>query len=529
MKITKIIGFCLITGIFTAGTIFAQDFGFDNTENASETKSALEFGGSGGVSARAWIDTVDGYGSFEDIGSRTKTDYFPFFNLNTAYSGDRADFEAKLKFNKNSLGDYKWDMLDELTARLYAGDWVIEGGKMRVVWGKGDKLHVVDNFNANDYTDFVIPDYIDRRIAEPMFRVIYNSPLSVNLRIEGIITPVMTADRFAKSGEWSPFKMAKISGIVRDTLGYNLTRKLVVSELATTRLGAELAKPTPNPVVVQTLQSAAAKATADYTAYLSYVNGINSNPESLYPDTAALEYAQAGLRATATLGSVDVGLSYYYGHNKQLSVNMKKYLSSYTSALRDLPEFSYDKLQVFGIEAAAAIWRFNVRAEGAYNMTDDFAGDKPWVHNNSIAWLFGFDIDIPVSNLNLNVQECGKHILKSSAIGSYGTYPKEYDVDYDSDGIYVSDKLVINLSDKYLNDKLTAECSCIIGIENKEIAVFPKISWNVYGGFNLILSGAFIHADDEDGEFYNFTAYQSGGSVKTRDKAFAEFAVKYDF
>ena len=521
MKITKIIGFCLITGIFTAGAIFAQDFGFDDTESAAETKSAPEFGGSGGVSARAWIDTVDGYGSFDDIGSRTKMDYFPFFNLNTAYSGDRADFEAKLKFNKNSLGDYKWDMLDELTARLYAGDWVIEGGKMRVVWGKGDKLHVVDNFNANDYTDFVIPDYIDRRIAEPMFRVIYNSPLSVNLRIEGIITPVMTADRFAKSGEWSPFKMAKISGIVRDTLGYNLTRKLISSETAAAALAAAPSNPT--------LQLAAAKSASDYAEYLSYVNGINSNPESLYPDTAALEYAQAGLRATATLGSVDVGLSYYYGHNKQLSVNMKKYLSSYTSALRDLPEFSYDKLQVFGIEAAAAIWRFNVRAEGAYNMTDDFAGDKPWVHNNSIAWLFGFDIDIPVSNLNLNVQECGKHILKSSAIGSYGTYPKEYDVDYDSDGIYVSDKLVINLSDKYLNDKLTAECSCIIGIENKEIAVFPKISWNVYGGFNLILSGAYIHADDEDGEFYNFTAYQSGGSVKTRDKAFAEFAVKYDF
>lgn len=512
MKITKIIGFCLITGIFTAEAIFAQDFGFDNTENAAETKSAPEFGGSGGVSARAWIDTVDGYGSFDDIGSRTKTDYFPFFNLNAAYSVGRADFEAKLKFNKNSLGDYKWDMLDELTARLYAGDWVIEGGKMRVVWGKGDKLHVVDNFNANDYTDFVIPDYIDRRIAEPMFRVIYNSPLSVNLRIEGIVTPVMTADRFAKSGEWSPFKMAKISGIVRDTLGYNLGKKLGAIKTST--------------------PADTGKTIKKYTEYLSYVNGINSNPESLYPDTAALEYAQAGLRATATFGPVDVGVSYYYGHNKQLSVDMKNYLTGYNPALKhstNLPEFSYDKLQIFGIEAAAAIWRFNVRAEGAYNMTDDFVGDKPWVHNNSIAWLFGFDIDIPVSNLNLNVQECGKHILKSSAIGSYGTYPKEYDVDYDSDGIYVSDKLVINLSDKYLNDKLTAECSCIIGIENKEVAVFPKISWNVYGGFNLILSGAYIHADDEDGEFYNFTAYQSGGSVKTRDKAFAEFAVKYDF
>ena len=524
MKIKKITGFCLIMSLFTAGRIFAQDFGFDEPEITGEKKSVLEFGGSGGISARAWIDTENGYSSFGDIGSRTKTDFFPFFNLNAAYSGERADFEAKLKFNKNSLGDYKWDMLDELTARLYAGDWVIEGGKMRVVWGKGDKLHVIDNFNANDYTDFVIPDYIDRRIAEPMFRVIYNSPLSANLRIEGIITPVMTADRFAKSGSWAPYKLTEISGIVRDTLGYNLATKLAASEVASANFAADSTNPA--------LKLAAAKAAADYTEYLSYVNGINSNPESLYPDTAALKYAQAGLRATATFGAVDVGVSYYYGHNKQLSVDMKNYLTGYNPALKhstNLPEFSYDKLQVFGIEAAAAVWRFNVRAEGAYNMTDDFAGDKTWVHNNSIAWLFGFDIDLPISNLNLNVQECGKHILKSDAIGSYGTYPKRFDVDYDSDGIYVSDKLVINLSDKYLNDKLTAECSCIVGIENKEFAIFPKISWNVYGGFNLILSGAYIHADDEDGEFYNFTAYKSGANVETRDKAFAELSVKYDF
>ncbi|MFC2330423.1 MAG: hypothetical protein ACFNKL_05040 [Treponema sp.] len=524
MKIKKITGFCLIMSLFTAGRIFAQDFGFDEPEITEEKKSVLEFGGSGGISARAWIDTENGYSSFGDIGSRTKTDYFPFFNLNAAYSGERADFEAKLKFNKNSLGDYKWDMLDELTARLYAGDWVIEGGKMRVVWGKGDKLHVIDNFNANDYTDFVIPDYIDRRIAEPMFRVIYNSPFSANLRIEGIITPVMTADRFAKSGSWAPYKLTEISGIVRDTLGYNLATKLAASEVASANFAADSTNPA--------LKLAAAKAAADYTEYLSYVNSINSNPESLYPDTAALKYAQAGLRATATFGAVDVGVSYYYGHNKQLSVDMKNYLTGYNPALKhstNLPEFSYDKLQVFGIEAAAAVWRFNVRAEGAYNMTDDFAGDKPWVHNNSIAWLFGFDIDLPISNLNLNVQECGKHILKSDAIGSYGTYPKRFDVDYDSDGIYVSDKLVINLSDKYLNDKLTAECSCIVGIENKEFAIFPKISWNVYGGFNLILSGAYIHADDEDGEFYNFTAYKSGANVETRDKAFAELSVKYDF
>ena len=68
---------------------------------------------------------------------------------------------------------------------------------------------------------------------------------------------------------------------------------------------------------------------------------------------------------------------------------------------------SYDKKQTFGLEASSIIWHFNVRGEFAYNLTDDTDGTDPWVHNNSIAWLGGFDIDLPFWNANLNVQETG--------------------------------------------------------------------------------------------------------------------------
>ena len=190
------------------------------------------------------------------------------------------------------------------------------------------------------------------------------------------------------------------------------------------------------------------------------------------------------------------------------------------------PSLDYDRLQVFGVEAATVLWKLNLRAEAAYNMTDDFSGDDPWVHNNSVAWLCGFDIDLPVSNLNFNIQETGTVVLKSGEIG--GLF-EEYDVDYDSDGHYTNNKIVINLSDSYLHEKLTAEISAVVGIENKEVLIMPKLSYNIRDGFNVVLRGTYLHSDDSDGEFYNFTAYKDGSSVKTKDKAFVQLAVRYDF
>lgn len=41
MKIKKITGFCLIMSLFTAGRIFAQDFGFDEPEITGEKNPYL--------------------------------------------------------------------------------------------------------------------------------------------------------------------------------------------------------------------------------------------------------------------------------------------------------------------------------------------------------------------------------------------------------------------------------------------------------------------------------------------------------
>lgn len=461
MKARTILSVAL-AGALLAGAAFADDFGFDFGDDGG-----FDFGGdgasSGGIAAALSAISLNGDASLagrvsvdrrDDGNSRLKvgdfpTAVFPSLKLGIAYSGASTDFSGTIKLDRTSLGGgYYADILDEFTARVYVnGNLQLEAGKMKVVWGKGDKLHVLDNFNANDYTDYIIPDYIDRRIAEPMFRAVYTT--DGGIKFEGIYTPTMTGDRYATSGEWIPGKM---------------------KELAT-----EAAK---------------------------------KQKSISYPKTLAFKYGQAGIRSTFTLGPVDLGVSYYYGHNKQVSVDLSPILAEIKAGQTPskLPKLRYDRMQVFGLEAAAVLWKFNTRAEFAYNLTADTAGDDPWVKNNSIGWVAGFDIDLPLHNINVNLQNQGSYVLRSDKIDD--TTKKMAasglpvpDGDYDADGRYSNNKLVLAVTDSWDHEKTKLDVKAIWGIERGDVIVLPKLTRTLLDGFDVSLSGMFIWCKDEDSEF----------------------------
>ena len=536
----KIIIAMAVAGAFSLVT--AQDY-----DSYSESfVPSVTLSGEGGADARAWLDTENGYADDRaNICNNTEMDSRAYAKLNVNYEGESSDTEIKLNFDSKTLKSNPEDIVEELTARGYFGNWTVEGGKMKVVWGKGDKLHVFDNFNANNYTDFIFPDYVDRRLSEVMFRVAYNVPNESNLRVEAIVTPMMTADRFATSGTLVPYAQQKltdtVTSIVKNNTIYALNQDLSGGAITLSGFDA--------------INSASSFSSDDL-----YENSIKS-----------LKYAQGGAKVSGSLGSLDWGLSYYYGHYKQPSANLEKYITSlvtaaakehstevaalaaqliangydattattlaakkigseYASTLAhdgtyelELPSLDYDRLQVFGFEFAKILWKFNCRGEFAYNLTEDVAGDNPWVKNNSLTWVGGFDIDLPIHNLNINVQETGTYILKNNKIED-GAF-KAYDVDYNSDGNYCINKVVLNVSDKWINEKLSTECMVIYGIENEEWCVQPKIEYNVVDGFTVTAKGAYLYSKNENGEFYNFTA----DSTKNHSKAFAQLSVKYAF
>lgn len=571
MKISKkVAGTACITAML-AGAAFAQeDFGgfeggdFGTFEEESSTPT-LTWNGEAGVDGRMWLDTENGYDKANDV-ANSATEADAYLKLEMNYSGENTDLNGKIKLDSASIKDNPEDVIDEFTARGYFGNWQIEAGKMKTVWGKGDKLHVLDNFNANDYTDFIFPEYIDRRIAEPMVKIAwvpsYAGDLVSNIKIEGVYTPMMTADRFATSGQLVPYTQTALTGSVTEKVetamsSYltpfvtaELTAQSVMAEakatdftdstkagafiskyaatlvpygLDTTNLPATLESAITN--YVATTKSASLEA---QTKALMNASGISSDPTALYADTHNIRYGQAGLRVTGTVGSFDLGASYYYGHYKQPTVDYGK-MDSYienvingTGVSDDDKFIDYDELQVFGLEAAFLVWKFNTRWEFAYNLTRDFDGTNPYIKNNSIAWVGGFDMDLPIHNVNINIQETGKLILKNDEVDKLGAIG---DTDYNSDGKYTNNQLVINISDKWLNEKLTTECTTIYGIECKEWCVQPKVSYNVVDGLTFTARGAYIYADNANGQFYNFTAE----NTKHHRKAFVQLSAKYQF
>ncbi|MCR5607218.1 MAG: hypothetical protein K6F69_10450 [Treponema sp.] len=538
---------------------------FDSFDDYSSSDPALSVGLKTGASARAYINT-NGYDNDDETSDKiavqdSVVDNGSYLKADMEYQGENTTLKAVLKFDQNTIKEHPEDILDEVYARSYLGNWVLEAGKMKMVWGKGDKLHVLDNFNANDYTDFIFPDYLERRIGEPMVSVSYNVPSDSSLRIQAVFTPMMTADRFASSGQWVPATLSALTDTVTNSVTSILSSyvedlenaRLLAAEISTlsaeysandTEAGTALTAlitenastlvkygldATSTATIFATLEDAVSAyltaANTNYTTALMAASSISSDSSSLYPDTNTIEYAQAGLRITGTVGSTDLGASYYYGHYKQPTVNygkMNTYLAKVLAgeSTSDSDKFlDYDRLQVFGLEAARVFWLFNTRAEFAYNLTDDVAGDDPYVKNNSLAWVAGFDINLPIHNMNLNVQETGTYVLKN------GEIENALDADYNSDDKYCHNKLVINLSDNFLYEKLKVECTGIWGIENKEFVIQPKVEYNIHEGFYLALTGGYVYSNNENGEFYNFTADNTTG----HDKAFVEASVRCQF
>jgi hypothetical protein len=561
MKQTKMIAITAAAVLLTSSAIYADDTAldsFDSPDTSSTTASsapAVTIGGEGKLDARYYVD------SDQDSSAETPVSATPSAKIDFKFESSKADIEAKFAVSEDIVKNYQRGIIDELTMRAYLGDFTLEAGDMKIVWGKGDKLHVIDNFNANDYTDFLIPDYIERRIAEPMFHVAWNCPKDFavhSFRIEGVYTPLMTADRFATSGKWVPANYTSLAAAVTNVeeavLAKSFTTYNTTSAAYTTlaSLAAEYSAAAnlystygstyqaqytatkaaydaalanagyttaDESTAVASAKSAFSSAALSYMTTLSEVSSFSS--DSLYPDTYLLKYGQAGARMTGTIGMVDLGLSYYYGHYKQPSVNWNNYIASAAAnsgTSYELPSLAYDKLQVFGAEAGSSLGPVNLRGEFGYYLTDDTSGDDPWVHNNSVNWLAGFDYNIPINNMNINVQTIGQYILNKDKIED-GKY-KTYDIDYNEDGIYTNNKIVVNLSDSWNHEKIKPECSVIWGIEHEDLIIMPKLTLNLFGGCDLITSGMYI-TNFDSAEKSEFSTYQNN--------SFVQMSVKYKF
>jgi len=559
----RICAFCLIMVYLQIFPLYSQDSFFDDeeigeTSTASEKSSPLEASGFGLLNVRFWP-----HKELQQVNTS------PVFGFNLKYSASKTELESDLRVNMHTISEYPLDVLNELTMRVYLGNFVLSAGKMKIVWGKGDMLHVLDVFNANDFTDFTIPSYIDRRIGEPMLHFAYNAPIP--LRLEAAWSPSMTPDRLALKGPWEPEQIKTIKKRAKDVfLNKNFNDDILYEKLkekiqetientltqsmpASGKVDVKLPKLSDSEIneiankfsfleqlIVKAMLNALNDKTVEvniteiitpekiqkiaqdeskrYTDFLrtefsnklkdaaNKMDGLSMEPfmkigmNSFLPDMTKIKYGQYGLRLTGSVKSVDMGAQYYYGHYKTPSVDFQKLLTHAVTAKSIKNCIYYDPVHIFGIDLGTAISRFNFRTEFAYYMTYDFKGTNPAVHNNSIQYVLGFDVDIPLNNINVNIQNIGSCILGFKNV-KQNNNKNGFDMDWNTAQKSTNNKIVVNISDSWLNDTLTDSITVIWGIEHNDTVIMPRIKYKIKDELYVEGMAAYIYAKDKKSEF----------------------------
>ncbi len=432
----------------------AGDGGFDSFGGSfgSEegSSSPLSIGGTLNLPVRAYA------GDYDD----QEVDCDPEGRIELQYEAGRT--AATLDF---SVGTDDIE-LNELSLRYFGSPLLLEAGYMKKVWGKGDEYHVINLMNPRNLEDFTNGgEYIEWIDPEVMLSV--SVPVRQMGQIELLYSPWFTGDHIPSSGRWSPYQADALAALAEESVSYNA----YMVYLETLAAGGD--------------DSAASLA---QTAYLSE----HSDGDALYPDTEGWDWNQFAAYYTDTFGSVDLGLMYYYGYYGEPAVE-----AEYSGAqIIDLA-LDYNRMQAFGMDFGAVIGPFNTRGELAYYMTDDVGGDDREVYNNRIKWVAGFDVGLPVSSLNFNIQETGTWILNSDEIDSL-------DMEYDDDEDYTENLIILKLTDHYNHEKLEAAVTAVYHIEKKGWKIAPDVKIDLSDDLELEAEYCVYGGDDETSLFGQF-------------------------
>ena len=404
-------------------------------------------------------------------------------NLDITYPGQTHEFKFLLGFQPGAVEEIEFN---ELYYQYYGEKYNFLIGKNRTIWGKGDQVHVVDNLNGEDMSDFINPDYKERQIGEEMIKI-DRYFRGGNANLEFVYTPDFTPNRLAEDpdsplGNWvlNPFSaQMTLSDLERNT-GYSTVE--IIKQVK--------------------------EATAD-------------------------EDNQFALRFTDSRGGTDYGFSYYHGYLREPAYDKKELQkiknnleagilnkSNFNSSL-EAADLHYDEVDVFGFELARVIADINSRFEMAYYRTDDTDGNDPTVRNNKIAWVIGGDRDLPISNLNLNLQFTGEKILDNDQIENNvittKNGPKNIDVQYNKDGDYTTNRAILQLEDSYQNKKIIPELVWVYNLNDNDYTLEASVDYELKQDLILTISHK-IFSGDEDTTFGQF-----------EDNDYSSVALNYSF
>ncbi len=491
--------------LFGGASLGAQEFGFGDAaaeSGAAPAAISAKIGGSLSFSMLAFLlELADG--------DFTHSTAFPEGRIRIESSGAKSDAYLGLRLDEATLTERPADILDEAWLRIYAGRTTIQGGLMRVFWGRMDGLSVLDIINPHDFTDLTIRAEKDRKIAEPMLKI--TQPLGERASAELVYLPWFEGDRIATTGPWVPAALASGTAALKAAMAAQLYNAYKASAWAAAYAAAysQYMTATNNAAYSNTSAIAAADAAAasvDATLQAqaaSEADAALANPFAA-PDTKRLDYGQAGLRLNASIGGADVGLQYFYGYLTTPAFDMNP--ASITAAGGKIP-VSWNRYHQVGADMATVLAGFNLRLEAGANLTEDMSGDDPLVYNPAVVWAAGFDRDL-FAGINLNLQASGKIRLSHDKITS------PLDVEYGSD--LTSTRIAALLSRSFAQERVKLEFLGMVGVEQADYMVEPGIVV-AFGDAEVAMRGRYFGGD------------AAGDLGQFHDKSYVSLSLKYQF
>ena len=487
----KKVVFFIMAVFFICGSIWSQEFGFGFGFDDEETESG---GAVSGTSANANNEisvSISGevsaaiVGFLDDFSEGAE-------NINTR---DMFIFSGKLNFlSQSSFAEGIINMklvpafvpvsINEAYIRAFFGNFDFTAGLLKLAWGKADQFGPLDIINMPDSSRMFIEmadnsNLMDVKIANPIIHASYR--FGMFSKFEGVFLPSFEIVSMAVSsafGETNEF-LSLVRGPVSERWIPPQIREL-------------------NDKVKE------------------------DNGKLIIPDTSKINFAQAGLRFTTTIGSVDLGAQYFYGRMFQPVV--KTTYDFINSKIKSV-ELIFNKYHQIGLDYAQDLFGFNVRAEVAANITEDINGDDGYIYNPSLAWSFGFDKDL-FWGINLNLQVNESIRLMNDKVGSSELAIIEDPLlpipsmnpnfDIEADMSVTATRLTATLSKKFLRDELELRTAVVWGIEDNDCVIIPALIWTK-DDFRAALSGGFF-AGDSKGQLGQY-----------KDNNFLKISVTYMF
>jgi hypothetical protein len=422
--------FCLLLAAARL-PLWAQDFGFGGEDTGGLSGAPGGRAPAVSLGGEAGVSITGFVGDFADGAGHTRLGDLFSGSLNVTAEGSRAKGVLQLKLAPGLVyyGEKSPVYVDEAYVGAWFGRFDIEGGLRKLTWGKADILGPLDVVNPLDYSDLSdLRDVMKLKIARPLVHASFR--FGQFSKLEALFVPGFEPVRFAETGRWIPANMVLLSRL-------------------------------PAGAVIR-------------------------------PDTSTIDYAQAGLRFTTTIGgAADIGAQYYYGRLTTPAVTMT---TAMTPPFTMTAVFAYHPYHHIGLDYAQVIAGFNLRSELASNITEDLQGGDAAVYNPSLAWSFGFDRDL-VWGINLNTQ-CNETIrLLDGSIES----PQDIEADRDITNTHI----IAALSKKFLRDELELRAAVIWEIESGAALLIPSLIWTK-DEVTVELSGGLFTGNDEGlfGQFH---------------------------